>query len=417
MSVVNPALEMQIKNYIQTQLRNGYTVEIIKNALISQGFNPGIIQKVVDELSNVNINVKHEVNVSKGTIIGVIAAIFIVGFVVYGVFNLNIFQQKESLLDIAISSNAYSYMAGDTINYQLHMTNMGSMQKFDATIKYLIVDDAGNIITRTEETLAVQTTASINRNIKLPSNIKSGKYNLQAIADYGNKQAKSSIELEVVSSVLDKKPITYVPPVNQSITSPNNGTSTKINAPIDTTNPTVITIEKTFGKTLTEIKDLAQSNPESANNMCAKLSTLEQKDICYSIVADSSKLSKYCDNIGDVDRKDNCYLTFVMKGSTDVCDQIVDNSSQAFCNQLRILKLMDQYYKENNTEKILELSKQFNPSIYDSNPQIQTYEYVYNETNTISVLDIMNNGEETPVNDTGTESPVDNTTNNGTEVV
>ena len=29
----NPALEMQIKNYIQTQLRNGYAIEIIKNSL------------------------------------------------------------------------------------------------------------------------------------------------------------------------------------------------------------------------------------------------------------------------------------------------------------------------------------------------------------------------------------------------
>jgi hypothetical protein len=69
---------------------------------------------------------------------------------------------------------------------------------------------------------------------------------------------------------------------------------------------------------------------------------------------------------------------------------------------------MDKYYKENNTEKILELGKQFNPAIIqNNNPQIQTNEHIYTEP--VTVMDIINDQPlvETPPNDT----PIDNGTN------
>ncbi len=381
--VINPALELQLRNYIQTQLNSGYNIDLIKNALVSQGFSPNIVNKVVSDLNNVNINVKHEVNISKGTIIGIVASIFIVAVVVFGLFNLNMFSTKESLLDIAINTNAYSFMAGETVSYQLHITNMGSESRFDATIKYLVVDDADSIITRKEETIAVQTTASVTRTIQLPQNIKPGKYYLRAIADYGsNKQAKSSAEFEVVQKVTEKKPITYVPPANNQ----NPGTGTKPGGTV-TRNTS-----QTFGDVLINVRQIAQTNGEIASANCARLVN-DQKDICYSVVADSSQQIYYCDRITGATYKDNCYLAFVMKGNVDVCDKISDNSSKEFCNQLRIVQLMNKYYKENNTEKILELSKQFNPNVYNSNPTVPTYEQVYTEP--VTIMDIINTGNET----------------------
>lgn len=398
--VNNPSLELQIKNYIQTQLNHGYNIEVIKSALIGQGFNPSIVNKVANDLNNVNINVKHEVNISKGTIIGMVAAIFIVGLLVFGILNFSILKPKESLMDITITNTAYSYLPGETINFQIYVTNMGSTQKFDYTIKYLIVDDTGKIITRKEETLAVQTTASVNRNIQLPQNIQPGKYYLQAISDYGNKQAKSTSEFEVVQKVDEKKPPTYVPPTlpKSPATQPGQNTNTNTGSNIISTPTNTV---KTFGEVLTQVRQTAQDNPESAVNICSKLTLAEQKDICYSTVADASQSYTYCEKISSTEFKDDCYLAFVMKENVDVCSKVTGNSSKELCEQLHLIQLMDKYYKENNTEKILELSQQFNPSIIqNTNPEIKTYEYTYNEP--VSIIDIIN---ENVTTEPSTETP------------
>ncbi|MGV8171227.1 MAG: hypothetical protein ACP5OA_00865 [Candidatus Woesearchaeota archaeon] len=403
-SSANPMIELQLKNYIQTQLNNGYNLELIRTTLINRGYNPGIVNKISNDISNVNINIKHEVTVSKGTIIGTVVSIFIVGILVFGILNFDsIFKPKESLLDISVSTTEYSHIPGENVNYQIHISNMGSLRGFDTTIKCLVVDDTGSIITRKEETLALETTASVNRNIRLPMNIKPGIYYIQIIADYGNKQAKSSAEIEVVQSIIDKKPSTYIPPTinkdNATIHTPaipsipSNPDNVVIKK--NTTNngaPATTITEKSFGEVLTEVKQTASSNPESAIIICSKVLSVEQRDICYSVVADTSKYKNYCDMISGADYRDNCYLSFLMNGGdVDVCDKMTGNSNKDFCEQLKIIQLMDKYYREGNSEKILELSKQLNPDIYGSNPEIQTYEYVYSEP--ITILDIMSGTE------------------------
>lgn len=403
----NNAFEMQLRAYMQSQLNNGYNLELIKTTLISRGYNPGLVNKVASDLNNLNINIKHEVHVSNGTIFGIIAAIIIVGIAVFGIFNLGLFQPKDSLLDISVSTTAYSYIPGETVNYQIHVTNMGSMERFDATIKCLIVDDAGNIITRKEETLALETTASVNRNIPLPMNIKTGRYDLKIIADYGTKEAKTSAAIEIVPSVLDKKPEGYIPPITQidrNVSDPDPPSVRPSTGTIPTVDPDYVYVqpqtsktpsEISFGEKLTGVKQTAASDPELASATCARLASSEQKDICYSVVADTSKHDSYCDRITEAEYKDNCYLSFLINmGDVSVCDKISDVNNKEFCNQLKLIQLMDVYYKEGNSDKILELSKQLNPDIYGNTPEIQTYEHIYSEP--ITITDIMGSGEEVP---------------------
>jgi hypothetical protein len=388
--IQNNAFEMQLKGYMQTQMNNGYNLELIKNTLINRGYNPGLVHKIASEIGNVNINVKHEVNISKGTIIGIVASLFIIGIVVFGILNISMFKPKDSLLDITVSTTSYSYIPGETVNYQLHISNMGTLRGFDTTIKCLIVDDNSNVITRKEETLAVETTASVNRNIPLPVNIKPGKYTLKLIADYGDKQATTSAEIEVVQSVADKKPPITPPTTNRTTPvtpTPERNTSTGIITVPPSSSTT--SFGKSFGEVLTEVKLTASSDPESAADICIKLKAENQKDVCYSVVADTSKRNSYCDRIISVSSRDDCYLSFLINlGDVEVCDKITDANDKEFCNQLKILRLMDQYYKEGNSEKIIELSKQLNPDIYGNTPEIQTYEYTYSEP--ITILDIMN---------------------------
>lgn len=362
------------------------------------------MQNIANEVTNVNINVKHEVHISKGTIFGLISIIIIIVITGYGFINLDLFKSDDSLLDISMNSNIYSYLAGESINYQVHISNMGTENRFDATIKYLIIDDSSNIITRKEETIAIETTASINRNIQLPTNTKPGKYTLSTIVEYGrNQQAKTSMEFVVVKitdiNAINNKNYTAS---NSSISNNENNSEQLQESNADANNDNFnnnnvantqqeTTIQKeTFGELLVQIKNNAKVNPKTTAKTCKDLESISKKDTCYSTVAEISSESEYCDYVTNIDSKDSCYLSFAMKGITQVCNKINDTNSKSFCEQLQIVKLMDQYYAENNTEKILELSKQFNPEIYN-NPTTRTYEYTYTEIATGNIMDVATN--------------------------
>ncbi|HYD02776.1 MAG TPA: hypothetical protein VEC16_00600 [Alphaproteobacteria bacterium] len=417
----NTILESQIRNYITTQMRNGYNIDLIKSALLRNGFDLATVNNVANEFNpgnynnsgNGSINIKHEVHFSHGTILGIVAillvAVGIFGFLNFGPIGSS---QSDSLLDVSVTTTAYSYISGNTINYQIFITNMGSQKRFDAIIKTLIVDDSGNIITRKEETIAVETTSSVNRNIALPQNTPSGTYYLRIIADYDGKQATSSSEFQVVKNAGDIKPAPSTgtgsntnPSTGSNAGSGSNSGNTNTgsqgsNTGSENTDNSINT--PTFGALLTEIRGIAKNNPNMASNRCKDLSSVQQKDVCFEAIADSSGLTSYCANVEESTRRDNCYLAFVLKGNVEVCAYIIDSNSKAFCDQLKIVQLMDKYYKENNTEKIIELSEQFNPSIYNSNPQIPSYEYTYVETATISIVDIVN--EEQPAQEVPEET-------------
>jgi len=348
----------------------------------------------------------------------IVIIIIVIG---YGMMNFNLFKSNNSLLDVSINSNSYSYVAGENINYQVHISNMGSENRFDATIKYLILDDLSNTITRKEETIAVETTASINRNIQLPTNIKPGKYSLLTIVYYGrNQEAKTSFEFNVIKLTdvnTNKNNLTNSSTIieNKNTTIPLSNIDTGTNTINSNNNPQDITTDnvksETFGDILVQIKENAKVNPQSTAKTCENLDSNSKKDMCYSTIADISQLPEYCDAIISSDNKDSCYLSFAMKGTVEVCDKIINNDSKSFCDQLKIVKLMDQYYKENNTEKILELSKQFNPEIYSATPVVKTYEYSYSEVTAGNIMDVITDVDN-PEQNTTIETPTINDTTN-----
>jgi len=390
-------LESQIRNYFQAQSHNGYNVLQIKNSLLNQGYPPIIVNKIAEEFSTVNL--KHEVHFSKGTIIGILLVIIVASISYFSITTL-FNKSTTSLLDVSISTDKYTFNPGDFITFQVHATNMGSKDRFDVILKYTILDESNKAVANKDETIALQTSASLDRNIMIPSSVQQGKYKLQVTASYGSNNAKSTSEFEVVpkSSIKNNATPPIILPQNTTITNPND---IPAYVPPATVN-TGINTGKTFGELLSSVKATSKTDPESVVSDCSNLASLDQKYICFSVIADSSESYEYCSRVDNLEYKDNCYLSFVLKGNLDVCQYITDKDNKAFCDQLRLVQLMNQYYQDNDTAKVLELSKEFNPDIYNSNPEIKTYEYTYSEP--VTVMDIVN-----------TEPVVDTTTNNTTE--
>jgi hypothetical protein len=380
-------IDDQIKAYISTQLRNGYSTDSIKQSLLQQGFSKYLIEKLIRQ-DNV-INVRHEVHVSGKTIFGIFFGLIILGALGYAVFYTGIFMTKElPLLDSSIELNKYSFTSDDSISYTITLISMGSKNRFDAKIQYIILDASGKSMKTYSETIAVDTKTSSTGKISLQG-LTIGSYVLKAVVEYGGaSDAESSIGFDIVNS---NEQIPNIP-IDQTPTTPNAGIT-----PANTTNniivsgpPDIVNVgpTDTFGDSLNIIRNQAKVNPSVAANNCAKFTSSDQKDVCFANIADASGKPNYCDIIKSVSYRDNCYLAFVISGNTIVCDKIYDNSTLEYCNQIKLVNLMNQYYQQGNTDKVIELSKQFKPDLYNSNPAPASYNNVLVQKSTYSVMDI-----------------------------
>jgi len=379
-------IEIQLRSYVSTQQSRGYSIDAIKQSLIQQGYSQFLIDKIINQ-NSINIHVKHEV--SGKTLIVVFLGIIILGALGYIFFYTDILGNKElALLDASINIDKSEYNIGDSISYNIELTSMGSKNRFDANINYLVIDSSGKTRKTYSETIAVDTRSSKPGKIPL-DNLPAGSYNLKAIVSYGgSSNAESSVTFDIISPQTASQPDNTKTPTVQ--TNPNQNPTTNP-APITSPSsgqsnlPDIIQISPTdkFGDTLAIIRNQAKNNPATAAANCAKFTSSTQKDICYSAVADSSGKPVYCDYIKSVDDKDNCYFAFVIYGNTDVCVKINDSQMNAYCNQVKIVYQMNHYNQIGDTAKVQELYKQWNPTVYNSGIQPKNYDNIYNQPTTL----------------------------------
>lgn len=350
--------DFQLRNYVNKQLSLGFRPELIRNTLLQRGYT----KEQVDPILGNNITVRHEIHFPTKTII-IILLLLIAAGAGYWFFN-----PGEALLDVSITSNNLEYLAGQEVTYSIELTNMGKSNRIDATIRYVITDYSDKVLKSSSETLAVETKATSNGKIVLPSNLAPGTYYLKASVTYGKEQkAESSVDFQIVEQIRPGGG-TIQPQPTETTTQPKTNTGT-----------TTTTRAKSFGESMQTIRQQAATNPQTAITNCLKFSNQEHKDVCISEIAYGTNKANYCEQIINTNVKDNCYLAFVIKGNTEICPKITDNSFKQYCEQIRIVDQMNYYMQRNETDKVLELTNQFNPPIYYSNPVPNTYTEKYNE--------------------------------------
>lgn len=370
-----------MKNYVQRQLALGFKPEIIRNSLKQSGYPDSLIDSALGDDSK--IIVRHEIHFPIKTVIILLLLIGLAGGGYWWFTN----NSDGALLDVSVQSYNEEYLAGQEVTYGIELINMGKSNRFDATIRYTITDSSGKVLKSYTETLAVETKATSSGKIVLPSSLRPGTYNLNAIVTYGNnKKAESSTEFQIV----DK----YRPPTREGTSSRGtivgtSGGSTPSEKSVETTTSG----SKTFGDSMKLIRQQAATSPQAAYNSCIKFTSQTQKDICLGEIAYETNTINYCDQIEETAKKDNCYLSFVIGGNTQSCDKITDTTTKQYCNQMRIVEQMNYYYQQGDTDKVLELSRQFEPAIYNTNPTPANYQNVYNQQSTLNMEDFTLTGE------------------------
>lgn len=258
---------------------------------------------------------QNEVHLSNKSVFKLVLGLILVLLVAGGGYLAydKIFETK-ALLDVKIEPKETQFMPEEDVGFKLDLTNLGEAKRFDVMLTYRIIGSEGQILSTKQETLAVSTSMSLEREMALPSNVKLGRYQLKALVSYGKNQAASAaFSFEVVNEILKSGEITAE--------------------------------EQKFQDFLKRIEEVAKSSPSGAQQACEEQKNPGQHDECIRAIVKVSHLPEYCDSLLDDNLRDNCYLSFVMEGNTALCGKIKQENNKDYCNRLRDIDLLSKYYK------------------------------------------------------------------------
>ncbi len=367
-----PTADPRLVSYITQQRNSGFDQNSIRNYLLKYGYAAQQIDPGID-------TVFHPVAASTGKHITHLGAIIVSVIVLVSVFSgagLFFFFQfsqdnniEDQLMDYTVKATKTSLLPGDTLSFEISMDNKGNDKRYDVELSHMILNTDQEEIDSIQETVAVETTTEQVAEIKVPENIKPGKYKLFSKGVYGDKEVSASFTFEVKgadsgkgddtekqpkvdqptkvdsSKKTDRKPQsatqqpkTDTPEKTQPASQPSTQPSTddKIPAKDAKAQPDEdeqkVSIDEIEADVRTKAAD--PSKISEADALCQTLTTQNEKDYCYSDIAEVSKQKQYCDKINHQYRRDVCYLNnFMEKGDYSVCDVIIDYELNLACKE------------------------------------------------------------------------------------
>ncbi len=100
--------------------------------------------------------------------------------------------------------NAQRIAPGEALPLRVRLANFGNQSKTDVSVTFRVVNAYGDLVALEEETIAIETTASIIRNITLPHNVPTGTYTVQVDVRYPGQQApaQSSYQFRIEKQIV-----------------------------------------------------------------------------------------------------------------------------------------------------------------------------------------------------------------------
>ncbi len=293
----------ELSVYVAQLRRQGYSDEYIRDYLSNQGYTAQQIEDAMRRAGGQD-TVKHEHHVSKSAIVFIILLLAVSGGVVYGVLKFTgTIGSKEVLLDLELTPETTTVTPGSELGYKVDVTNMGDAKEFDVTLNYEIFQGERQVDSR-QETLAVST--SLSRDKSMPAPTEPGRYTLEAVAVYGEKTASSSFTFTVRRSEEKKQQISAEEKLDQ-------------------------------------VKEISTTQPSEAEELCLELQSEEKQDDCLSLVVKKSDRPEFCDKINNAETRDNCYMSYIVDGQTQLCSKVTLNSSKDYCSRMKDVQILANY--------------------------------------------------------------------------
>ena len=369
-------------NYIQEQLKRGYDKATIRSYLLKYGYNPSDVEEAIRQ--SYNPEIRHVIHFSTATLIS-ITAIFLGLIIVSFIFFNYTTKAPETLLDLNLQSVKTTVNSGESITFISELDNLGSVKRYDANLRYELIDlKTSQTITFKEETRAVETKSSKQIEIQIPVEAAKGDYVLRAIANYNGQKAVATLPIKIsgiVRETEEQKPSeqesTEQKPINKTqekeITEKPKETKqgqekTATEQETAAKNEAAGSEALTTFETLEKVGRIAPQNKKQAEDLCRKLELQTSKDFCFNKIAEvltdrsycilivdelkrdvclsnTAKISgksEICQEISKESRKDSCYMNFVIdKKDYTVCDKVVNQYLRQSCESLRQLSSLN----------------------------------------------------------------------------
>jgi len=293
----------RLADYIAAQKSSGYKQVQVYSVLQQRGYRQADIEQA-ESLDKFHI--------PKVAIFASIAVLAVVA--VIAVLMLN---QPEALLDYEASSEQKTYNPGDTLTFNIKLTNFGSDKRYDVVLEHRIMNNNNELIDMQKETIAVETQTTKRVTMDIPSDSKDGKYFLVTVATYENQRAESGFGFNIQTGTVQEN-ITIIPQENKTVIIP----------------PANITVPDDD-----KLKDLLDKQQNASDDTAVDNCALEEdelyQDYCWDKLATKTNSEEYCAEISDNEKRDFCFLTIALnKLDITICERINKKSVKSSCTSI-----------------------------------------------------------------------------------
>lgn len=355
---VNP----QLLSYVFNSLQQGYQADQLVTYLKSQGYTDNLLKPVFSQINDqyyqgkLQTTILHEHTIANSSILKIGLMFIVVALIVGGgyFFTQGFFDVSngEKLLDVSLSPLKTNLVEGDKITFYYELTNQGSSGEVDVFLDFKIKDSFGSVEDRFEETRSFETSMQRLQEFDLDG-YDFGTYTIELEASYENgKYARSSFTFEYLSAeqeVTEPEVITK-PETEVEIKEPETPNS----KPIETTEPekptpitpiVVTPMEKpkkaddAQGRSDDQLFNFAlkQTDEDVALTYCVAIEDEVLNSQCYHNVAQQSSKSEICRLIGSAEGKEDCLMSFIILGDSELCAEISLPNNQFLCEQFALL--------------------------------------------------------------------------------
>ena len=188
----------QLTQYIAQQRVAGYTVDVIKNFLVSKGYPYYEVDSAIKLLQEPQREVRKERKLGMVAAIMIILILCIGGGFYYKLF-VEIQKPPSRLLDVETEKITTIPQLGGELIFQINLVNFGEINMYDVLLRYSIFQGDNKVVISKEETVAISTTLQKVVKLNIPKTISAGQYILKVEAIYGNFTATSGFIFEIAA--------------------------------------------------------------------------------------------------------------------------------------------------------------------------------------------------------------------------
>lgn len=350
-----------LTGYIQKLKKEGYDEPTIRSHLFSEGYSP---QQINEAMAARGLPGKRTLFFVGGAA-GLLAVSFLLYFLLFPASKTIAFAMKPETVEIS---------KGQQIVFDDVVTNIGKQSGFPVTIKHEVFGAQSLFVASSEETFTANEVQTKKIELSLPEDLKPGRYTVKASASFDSRQETAAFSFKVIEEKAVETPGVVAPPAQPEAAAgcpagcddmdsctrdscvgnkcvhdeikPCCGNlvcediETTVSCPRDCIE---LPKAKTSAELADEAKSVAKSNPDRAVLLCSSIPQEGVGDGCFATVADEATNSAFCAKVKDSERRDNCFVSYVLKTNDfNVCSSIENVYMRKTCYNLRNLRAMQQ---------------------------------------------------------------------------